>query len=204
MLCKVLRVAGPAAAHVVRICRLWPRGRPAWGKDHPGTVSSAGNLTLDLCAGRAAGLFRNVRTKLAARLFPGGLVLLNHLGGHPAAFLDVDALGLGPPADLARVEHVSAAVAPGTAPCRAAGLAGMGDVPGEQLVQFLVVRLGIRPLDQGVQVVLIWGEQGADAVCAHIRNDHIANLVVDVAEEAVRLHLLGLVTVVVGRADVMD
>src|SRR6185437_96652 len=62
----------------------------------------------------------------------------------------------------------------------------------------------ILPLDQGVQAVPVRREQGPDALRANIRDDDVANLVVDVAEEAVRPHLLGLVTIVVGRADVVD
>src|ERR1022692_2676063 len=62
----------------------------------------------------------------------------------------------------------------------------------------------ILPLDQGVQAVPAGGEQGLDALGAHIRDDDVANLVVDVAEEAVCFHLLGLVTIVIGRADVVD
>ena len=61
----------------------------------------------------------------------------------------------------------------------------------------------ILPLDQGVQAVPVGGEQGLDALGAHIRDDDVANLVVDVAEEAVCFHLLGLVTIVISGAEVM-
>jgi hypothetical protein len=63
---------------------------------------------------------------------------------------------------------------------------------------------GVLPLDQGVQAAPIGGEQGLDALCARVRDDDVANLVVDVAEQAVRCHLLGLVPVVIGGADVVD
>src|SRR5215472_9743855 len=65
-------------------------------------------------------------------------------------------------------------------------------------------RVWVLPLDQGVQAVSVRGEQGLDALGAYVRDDDVANLVVDIAEEAVRFHLLGLVPVVVGRADVVD
>src|SRR5215469_5111538 len=65
-------------------------------------------------------------------------------------------------------------------------------------------RVRVLSLDQGVQAVLAGGEQGLDAFGAYVRDDDVANLVVDVAEEAVCFHLLGLVPVVVGRADVVD
>ena len=45
-----------------------------------------------VCAACDAGRPSDVRAEPAARLHPGGLVLLDDLGGHPAAFLDVDAL----------------------------------------------------------------------------------------------------------------
>src|SRR5215470_20397477 len=59
-------------------------------------------------------------------------------------------------------------------------------------------RIWVFPLDQGVQAVPVGGEQGLDAVCAYVGDDDVADLVVDVAEEAVCFHLLGLVPVVVG------
>src|SRR5215469_4973494 len=59
-------------------------------------------------------------------------------------------------------------------------------------------RIRVLPLDQRVQAVLVRGEQGVDAVRAHVGDDDVADLIVDVAEQAVRLHLLGLVAVVVG------
>ncbi len=43
-------------------------------------------------------------------------------------------------------------------------------------------RIWILPLDQGVQAVPVRGEQGLDALRAHICDDDVANLVVDVAE----------------------
>src|SRR5215472_19295698 len=62
----------------------------------------------------------------------------------------------------------------------------------------------VLPLDQGGQTVTVWGEQGLDALGVHVRHNDVANLVVDVAVQAVRLHLLSLVTVVISRADVVD
>src|SRR5215470_6395982 len=76
--------------------------------------------------------------------------------------------------------------------------------PSESWTREVDRRIRVLPLDQGVQAVLVRGEQGLDAVRAHVGHDDMTNLVVDVAEQAVRCHLLGLVAVVVGRADVVD
>src|SRR5262249_59524459 len=65
-------------------------------------------------------------------------------------------------------------------------------------------RIWVFTLDQGVQAVPVGGEQGLDALGADVRDDDVANLVVDVAEQTVGFHLLGLVPVIVGRADVVD
>ena len=47
------------------------------------------------------------------------------------------------------------------------------------------------------------GEQRLDVLSADVGDDDVADLVVDIAEQAMGLHLLRLVAVVVGRADVV-
>src|SRR5215472_11199068 len=72
------------------------------------------------------------------------------------------------------------------------------------------VRIGVDlhfrvlPLDQGVEAVPVRGEQGLDAICAHVRDDDVTNLVGEVSKGAGLFNLLALETIVAGRLNVGD
>src|SRR5262249_3705744 len=72
----------------------------------------------------------------------------------PAAFLDVVAVFLGPFPDLAGVDGLRGAAAAGTAPGRAAGPAGVGDVVRQGRGQLCIVL--------GVEVDLVLGPVQAE------------------------------------------
>jgi hypothetical protein len=68
------------------------------------------------------------------------LVLLDDIGRDTAAVLDLDALPLGPLADLGGVDGAAAAPAAGRAPGRAAGPPGVREVLPQSLPQLVAVR----------------------------------------------------------------
>lgn len=64
--------------------------------------------------------------------------------------------------------------------------------------------LRVPLVNQILEPHTVGGEQRLDVLRADVRHDDLTDLVVDIAEQAVGLHLLRLVTVVFGRADVVD
>jgi hypothetical protein len=70
----------------------------------------------------------------------GRLVLFDDAGRNPAAVLDLDALALGPLADLGSVDGVAAAPAPGCTPGCAAGPPGVREVDFQRLAELVAVR----------------------------------------------------------------
>ena len=59
-------------------------------------------------------------------------------------------------------------------------------------------------MDQVLELLAVGGQERLDALAVDVGDDDVPDLLVDVAEQAVGLHLLGLVAVVLGRADVVD
>src|SRR6516164_183595 len=56
--------------------------------------------------------------------------------------------------------------------------------------------------DQLPQRYSVWGQQLGDARVVHLGDDNLADLLIDLAEDAVGFHLRGLIEVVLGRGDV--
>src|SRR6202034_3216469 len=84
-----------------------------------------------------------------------GLVLLDDVGRDTAAVLDLDALPLGPLADLGGVDGGAASPAAGRAPARAAGPPGMREVLLQRVAQLVAVR--------GAEVDLVFRAVEAEA-----------------------------------------